>query len=317
MRSICDSSAPQRKEIVSVGPLTIKDSNTWLRESSMLPTPTYLWKELFIENELCCLFADTNVGKSILAVQIASDIASTGRNVLYFDFELSQKQFEARYSCDNELHTFPAGLLRCEMNMQDYHDYDVEESIIPLISVAAEANDCNVIIIDNLTWLVSSAEKGESAAKLMKGLLGLKKEHGYSVLVLAHTPKRPAGMPISQNDLAGSKQLMNFFDSAFAIGRSGKEENLRYIKQIKARTTGILYGSENVIICELEKRDRFLRFTEITTEPESRHLITPEESEKQKLKADIRQLHEEGKSEREIAALLGICKTTVHRSLRA
>ncbi len=55
------------------------------------------------------LFADTNTGKSILAVQIGNSIA-TGQHipgftfgtikqkVLYLDFELSDKQFENRYS---------------------------------------------------------------------------------------------------------------------------------------------------------------------------------------------------------------------------
>jgi hypothetical protein len=58
------------------------------------------------------LFADTNVGKSILAVQIADNVArgeaygllcceTKAQKVIYFDFELSDKQFEGRYSEKN------------------------------------------------------------------------------------------------------------------------------------------------------------------------------------------------------------------------
>ena len=37
--------------------------------------PKKLYKEFWFENEVCCLFADANVGKSILAVQISNAIA--------------------------------------------------------------------------------------------------------------------------------------------------------------------------------------------------------------------------------------------------
>ncbi len=65
-----------------------------------------LFGELWCEGEICILFADTNVGKSILATQIADDIGK-GKNeeglkvevepqpITYFDFELSDKQLEA------------------------------------------------------------------------------------------------------------------------------------------------------------------------------------------------------------------------------
>ncbi len=65
--------------------------------------------------ELSCLFADSNVmGKSILAVQIADRIARTD-NVLYLDFELSEKQFQLRYTNEHgELSTpFPTNSIGC------------------------------------------------------------------------------------------------------------------------------------------------------------------------------------------------------------
>src|ERR1700744_2570195 len=83
--------------------------NYWMEEASKRPVPKMLFGKLWYEGELCILFADSNVGKSILAVQIGNAIntgasmhpftveAST-QNVLYCDFELTDKQFEARYS---------------------------------------------------------------------------------------------------------------------------------------------------------------------------------------------------------------------------
>ena len=85
----------------TVGMLSIRSANQTLMEAKQRPDPKPLWLSLWYEGEVCCLFADSNLGKSIYAVQIADSIAQTQR-VLYFDFELSDKQFQLRYT-DNEV----------------------------------------------------------------------------------------------------------------------------------------------------------------------------------------------------------------------
>lgn len=68
--------------------LVIKPANQWLHEASVRPIPRMLFDELWFEGELCILFADTNVGKSILAVQIADACFAIGE---------SHQRAEARY----------------------------------------------------------------------------------------------------------------------------------------------------------------------------------------------------------------------------
>ena len=85
----------------------------------------------------------------------------------------------------------------------------------------------------------------------MKRLKELKIKHNLSILALAHTPKRNLIYPITKNDLAGSKHLSNFADSIFAIGESCKDKSLRYLKQLKARATEVIYDSENIIVSEI------------------------------------------------------------------
>lgn len=51
----------------SVGMMNIKTANQTILEASLLPTPRALWDSFWYEGELSCLFADSNVGKSILA----------------------------------------------------------------------------------------------------------------------------------------------------------------------------------------------------------------------------------------------------------
>lgn len=58
----------------NIGVMSIKTANRTILEASQLPTPRALWDSFWYEGELSCLFADSNVGKSILAVQIASQV---------------------------------------------------------------------------------------------------------------------------------------------------------------------------------------------------------------------------------------------------
>ena len=96
----------------NIGVMSIKTANRTILEASQLPTPRALWDSFWYEGELSCLFADSNVGKSILAVQIADCIARTD-NVLYLDFELSEKQFQLRYTDEyGKPYTFPERLYR-------------------------------------------------------------------------------------------------------------------------------------------------------------------------------------------------------------
>ena len=69
----------------NVGVMNIKTANRTILEASQKPTPRSLWDCFWYEWELSCLFADSNVGKSILAVQIADHIAQTDNvRSLYF-----------------------------------------------------------------------------------------------------------------------------------------------------------------------------------------------------------------------------------------
>ena len=297
------------------GMFTVRTANRTIQEAANRPDPVPLWMTLWYEGEVCCLFADSNLGKSIYAVQIASSIAKT-RKVLYFDFELSDKQFQLRYTNmeTGKCHEFPPDLYRVEITRDfDYPDGSFEDALIMEIEQLSLKADCRILIIDNLSYLCMTSEKGEDAGRLMSRLMELKRRHGLSMLILAHTPKRQLNMPITQNDLAGSKKLYNFFDSVFAIGKSAKDGNLRYIKQLKVRYGCFEYGADNVIVCSIEKEDDFLQFVTVGYATESSHLKEITNEEKGRLKDEAKALHSQGISYREIAKQLAISKTTAER----
>lgn len=293
------------------GMLEIAKANDTVRRQSMLPDPVDLYRQLWHEGEIACLFADTNVGKSILAVQIGETIAKS-KPVLYIDGELTDKQFQLRYTNPDtkRLHSFPDMFYRASVSEPDYNDnLDYEERLMGDIEKAAQKVGASVIIIDNIGYLCLSAEKSDEAARLMLSLCRLKKVHGWSVLVIAHTPKRREAEPISINDLAGSKKLANFCDTIFAIGQSQQDMNIRYVKQLKVRMGEHVYTNNNVMMCRVEMVDGIcLRFIEIGSAKE-RDMLS--DGSQFGLKAEAIRLRREGLSLEEIAKTLNKSKSTI------
>lgn len=296
----------------NIGMFTVKTANRTLEDASRRPDPEPLFHELWYEGEVCCLFSDSNLGKSIYAVQMAEEI-SLSQNVLLVDCELSDKQFQLRYTdtVTHTLHPFPESLYRAEINPLSLNVNGLEERILKHIETAMLQLHCQVAIIDNLSYLCTDSDKGADAGIFMMKLVNLKKRYGWSILVVAHTPKRSLSSPITQNDLAGSKKLYNFFDSVFAIGKSAKDTRLRYVKQLKVRAGEFRYDSDNVMVYEIVKTDGFVHFAFREFASEFDHLRDRSEEQTSTQEQNVKELLDKRKSYREIAGILGISKSLV------
>ena len=297
--------------ITTVGCIELQSANDAIIEAREMPNPIRLYPPFWNEGEIACLFADSNVGKSILAVQIADHIALNFRRVVhYYDFELTKKQFQMRYTVEqtSKSYTFSPYLRRPVVAVEG----DIagnEDSLMNAIEQAAVSDQCSVVIIDNLTCLCNNSVSGDTAGRFMARLMELKKRLGLSVLVIAHTPKRDLSQPISQNDLAGSKRLFNFFDSVFAMGKSA-HDNTRYIKQIKTRMGILEHGIDNVLTGQVVQYDDGFLCFEASVTCDERHLLDTKSDSRL---SEVAQLRSEGLSIRKIAEQLGISKSVIGR----
>lgn len=306
-----------------------KSANAWMQEASKRPVPKMLFSEFWHEGELSILFADTNLGKSILAVQIADSISkgipidgfkmsAERQPVFYFDFEMNDKQFEGRYSENYTNHyAFDERFFRSEIDPETFADFDDSpEGFLSSIVEEVTSKEAKVLIIDNITYLGNDHEKARVAKPLMQALKGIKSEHGLSILALAHTPKRDLSRAIGQNDLQGSKMIINFADSAFAIGKSNLNESIRYLKMIKARATETIYHSNNVCVCGINKAVNVLRFDHLGQGVEIEHLKPGDSTERASKTAEAKRLRAHGLSQRDIARALGISVGSVNGYLK-
>ncbi|MDR3220129.1 MAG: AAA family ATPase, partial [Dysgonamonadaceae bacterium] len=298
------------------GLFRVRTANQCLEDAKAQPIPRNMYQFLIFEGEITFLFADTGIGKSIFAVQIANEISKTEK-VLYLDLELSDKQFQNRYSENyQDEYKFSENLIRPDFARPfkvpdgcNYDDYFIE-SLKRLIDCSA----AKIIIIDNMTKLISSdTDSARNTKPLMDLLCDLKFEYGLTMLLLEHTRKTDMSRPISLNDLQGSKMKSNFADAAFSIGRSAKDKNLRYIKQLKCRSSEVNYDSDNVPVYEIIKENSFLQFKFVNYDTEFNHLKQPNENEKSDLICKVKELSQAGRTQRDIAKELGISLGAVNK----
>lgn len=293
-----------------------KAGNEWVEMGLAEQNRKSLWMNLWREREICFLFADSNIGKSIYALQIAFHIAKE-QKVIYFDYEMDYKEFQSRYTgATREAYVMPEGFIRCEPNRDIFLDKYADELLLRAIEKVVVNEGAKVIVIDNLTYLSKNAQSGVSVSVLMYRLKMLQRKHGLSILVLAHTPKRDMRRALTQNDLAGSKKLFNFADSGFAIGQSVRDDTLQYVKQLKARGGRIEYGAENVILVERVFTDNWLHFEVVGYDKEVNHLKERKEDERARLAMEVDRLREEGLSLKETALMLKISTASVKRLMK-
>lgn len=299
----------------------IQPAKSWMNAASVRPRPKMIFGELWFEGELCICFAESNIGKSILAVQIADSISRgvaimpmpcelAAQAVLYFDFELSDMQFYIRYAEGNNSHSFSDNFLRCEIDPESetpaVHK-SFEEYIIVEMERAVIAYGCKILVIDNLTFLGNETERAKDALILMKMLQKLKKKHKLSILALAHTPKRDSTAAITKKDLAGSANIINFCDSSFSVAK-GKEGE-RYLKQQKVRNVEERYNSKNVLVFDVVKEKSFLHFRFSDYDDEYKLLAGDADISENK----VMELHDAGYSLRDIASSMSTYPMRIQR----
>ena len=302
-----------------VGFFTVRTANQCLKDAKAQPIPRDLYCSLLFEGEITILFANTGVGKTILSVQIGNEIAKENK-VLYFDLELSDKQFQKRYSENYQSEfIFNDNFIRIcfarPLIVPDGKTY--EDYFIDSLRAIINSTGARIVIIDNMTALISGdTDKARIAKPLMDTLQNLKFEYNLSLLLLEHTRKTDPTKPIHLNDMQGSKMKSNFADAIFSIGESAKDKSMRYVKQLKVRSGENYYHSDNVIVYEIVKEDSFTRFRLIEYGTESDHLKELTAEDKANKKKDAFDLKADGLSNREIARRLFVSEGAVRKWLK-
>lgn len=295
----------QQPSFISVSPI-----NLYMEKGRQMDAPKELIHLIVVEHEVTFLFGDTGIGKTILAMQMACEMARLGKRVLYVNFELSQQQWAQRYPN----YQFPDTLYIANIDYTKMHDVTEQSMILDEIQRRALELDIEVVIIDNFTNLCINSKEGSEAGNIMLQLMSLRMTHNWTMLILAHVPKRKPGDPLTLNDLAGSKILSNIADNVIGLNKSKKDKDMRYIIQLKYRSFPIELDYKNVQELHLTTSDNWLHFEYGGYDEERAHLPRSRD-EKAELERDIiKELKEpNGLAYRQIADKLGTSLGTVAR----
>lgn len=284
--------------------------NEDLKKGRKMKPPKELIPHILVEHETTILFSGPGVGKTALATQIAFELAGQGMRALIVNFELSQQQLALRYPNKE----FPNTLYHASIDYTKMHDVTDQNLILPEIERLAVERNIELIIIDNFTNLCINSKEAAEAGNIMVKLLAMRMTHNWTMLILAHVPKRKQGDPLTIDDLAGSKLLSNLADNVIGFNKSKKDKNMRYLIQLKYRSLPIELDFKNVQELTLTSSDGWLHFEYGGYDEERAHLPRSRD-EKAELERDIvKELKQpNGSSYREIADKLGTSLSMVQR----
>ena len=217
-----------------------------------------LWENVWFENECACIFGDPNIGKSTLAFQIACNVADSGRNVIYFDFENMMHQYHSR-SWAPEQFIKPDNLL-IDHFAQDTTFEQMTDRRLILDHIEQEFLKLNasVIIIDDITQ-ICPMRNNRKTHRVLRRLRQWLNQYHVSILVIAHASHHHEGTPLAMKHLTGDRQLAYAFDSIISLNDipagTTADGATHYIKQLKARNAPIQIHNEAVTTLKL--KDRF------------------------------------------------------------
>lgn len=305
-KTVAQATQPMmQKSFINVQPL-----DKYVSDGLQMDEAKELVKYVLVEKETTILFGDTGLGKTTLAMQYGIDIAESGTHVLYVNFELSQQQLAKKFP-NKEL---PGNFDIATIDYTLMHDVTDQGLILAEIEATALRQEAKVIIIDNLTNLCINSKEGSEAGTIMLKLLSLRMVHDWTMLILAHVPKRKASDPLTINDLAGSKILSNLADNVVGLNKSKLGQQDRYLIQLKYRSLPIELNEKNVLHLQLGMTDGYLHFEQMDLGEERNHLPRSRD-ENAELEMEIaKELRSpSGLSYRDIAEKLGTSLGKVQR----
>ena len=283
-----------------------------------------LWHGLWYQGEMACLFGEPNVGKTILAMQIANVLSKRGLKTFYYDFENAAHQFKARYKTDKSDHNSSDGNYIVKPLNPNYSNAKLDSrSVLEYIKKDFTTERAPVIIIDDITHLIGSGDQAD-VRYVLNTLRSWTQHFLVSILVLAHSKRRKPSSLTTIDTLAGSFEYSYAFDSIFSLTRANQynaEHNniTHYIKHHKNRMGPVIYHDLNVITVKFgrDENNGFLQFNDFYTGGNERQLLRDYGySTNEQINKAILQYKKLSFSTREIANIVGCSQSHVSRTIR-
>ena len=195
-----------------------------------------LYDNLIFENETAIIFSPTNVGKTLVSLQIGAAISErfADLHTLYYNQEMNDSQIQKLLYTNKEQSKYPE-------NMEIISEVHNEGELIKNLLFNIEKHRKNMLIcIDNITDIHPSS-KNEKSTEFLKNLKKIrsnaKRIYGINLtfIIVCHTNKNVKNEWVEINDLKGNGNLSNFADRVIAVGKVPNHNDKRYLRILKGR----------------------------------------------------------------------------------
>ncbi len=165
----------------------------------------------FIPGHLYTLTGVENVGKTSLACNFAIRVSRQGKKVLYFALEPENTvvDYLASVRCDKKFGELTPEDIEFDDNT--IHIYGKQEisTIVDLVETVRQSERYDLIIIDHIGYFIHGEKDWiQEQSNAVKSLVGLAKERGCAIMLIAHLRKRGPGQKKGYNptndDISGS-----------------------------------------------------------------------------------------------------------------
>jgi replicative DNA helicase len=168
--------------------------------------------EGFEEGEVWVVSGKTKSGKSLLCQTLARDFSIKGLPSVFFNFEISPKQFLKRFNGDIPEHTYTPRRLKTAA--MDWVEDRIKEAVVK--------KNIKVYFLDHLHYLIDLVQMQNSSIKIGSIVRQLKLmaiKHKVIVFLVAHTGKVPDGQEPTAENIRDSSLICQESDGTLMLWR--------------------------------------------------------------------------------------------------
>jgi len=214
--------------------------------------------DMVYEGGISLLAGRTNAGKTLLAQQMAIEIARgygelvgedvQHQNVIIVDGEMDDDDYKRRFGGEDM--EIPANITRisdCDFStlkqLSEYLKKVVDGLLAPV-----------VIIIDNLAALTLESLTGKIVNQFFRDIKKIQREanHPVTFIIADHIGKIPVGSILDDSNIAGSANVARFVHNIIIVEFSARGSEYRFLKFQKQRKGALPDEVLEVQICEEE-----------------------------------------------------------------
>ena len=256
--------------------------------------------EILLENGTSSISGQSNVGKSILALQFAMCVAMgvpflafnvpKPRRVILVQFEMMDAHMTTRVEkCMKAMvNEYPqkAQLLKDNLKITSMENAKIFTDQYKAIEGNLMAADpkFDVVVVDNLySSSGTSLHKNDALTQLMSRIDELRKEYQCAFLIVSHHKKLEEKRPLEHSMVYGGSYFVNFLDNLVQVANTGRHQQLKVFKITKIRTENEFHEVPLGIWLNADDDQLFFQYRKPLPKNEAYWYTDPEENTEERV----------------------------------